>query len=216
MLHLCFRGRPLQWTHRRHRPTSSNNGNAIWCNQTGSSCNSRSITDRIDTELGIIHEGCINKVDSGCFFQIRRLKQVRRILGPEITTSLITAFVTSRLDYCNSVLAGLPKSTIAPLQRVQNAAARLVTGIGRRDQVTPALKKLHWLPISYRITYKLCVLMHQVHTGRAPSYLSNLVTATADLSSRQALRSASSKRYEVPRTKLKFGERAFSFAGPFA
>ena len=85
----------------------------------------------------------INKVTSNCFFQIRRLKQVRRILGPEITTSLITAFITSRLDYCNSVLAGLPKSTIAPLQRVQNAAARLITGTGRRDHVTPALQKLH-------------------------------------------------------------------------
>jgi hypothetical protein len=58
--------------------------------------------------------------------------------------------------------------------------------------------------------------MHQVHTGRDPSYLSNLVTATADLPSRQALQSASSKRYEVPRTKLKVGERAFSFAGPSA
>jgi hypothetical protein len=69
----------------------------------------------------------INRVTSNCFFQIRRLKQVRHILGPEITTSLITAFVTSRLDYCNAVLAGLPKSTVAPLQRVQNAAARLIT-----------------------------------------------------------------------------------------
>lgn len=168
----------------------------------------------LDQELSMKQH--INKVTSGCFFQIRRLKQVRRLLGPEITTSLITAFVTSRLDYCNSVLAGLPKSTIAPLQRVQNAAARLITGIGRRDQVTPALQKLHWLPISYRITYKLCVLMRQVHTGCAPSYLSDLVTATADLASRQALRSASGKRYEVPRTRLKFDERAFSFAGPSA
>ena len=58
--------------------------------------------------------------------------------------------------------------------------------------------------------------MHQVHTGYGPSYLYNLVTATADLSSRQALRSASSNRYEVPRTKLEFGKRAFSFAGPSA
>jgi len=54
--------------------------------------------------------------------------------------------------------------------------------------------------------------MYQVHTGCSPSYLSNLVTATANMSSRQALRSANSQRYEVPRTKLKFGERAFSFA----
>jgi len=68
----------------------------------------------------------------------------------------------------------------------------------------------------YHITYKLCVLMLLVHTGRSPSYMSNRVTATANLSSRQALRSAISQRYEVPRTKPKFRERAFSFAGPSA
>lgn len=90
----------------------------------------------LDQELSMKQH--INKVTSSCFFQIRRLKQVRRILGPEITTSLVTAFVMSRLDYCNAVLAGLPLSTTAPLQRVQNAAARLITGIGPRDHVSYA------------------------------------------------------------------------------
>ena len=158
----------------------------------------------------------INKVTSVCFFQLRRLKQVRRILGPKITANLVSAFVTSRLDYCNALLAGLPKSTIAPLQRVQNAAARLITGIGYRDHVTPSPQSLHWLPVSYRITYKLCVLMHLIRIGCSPTYLTELVTATSELSSRRSLRSASSQRFEVPRTKLKFGERSFSFAGPTA
>lgn len=90
----------------------------------------------LDQELSMKQH--INKVTSSCFFQIRRLKQVHRILGPEITTSLVTAFVMSRLDYCNAVLAGLPLSTTAPLQRVQNAAARLITGIGPRDHVSYA------------------------------------------------------------------------------
>jgi len=67
----------------------------------------------------------INKVTSNCFFQIRRLKQVRRILSLEITTRLITAFVTSRLDYCNSLLACLPKLTIATLRQVQNAVSNV-------------------------------------------------------------------------------------------
>jgi hypothetical protein len=67
----------------------------------------------VDEELSMKQH--ISKVTSSCFFQLRRLKQVRCILGPQITTSLITAFVTSRLDYCNAVLAGFPKSTIAPL-----------------------------------------------------------------------------------------------------
>ena len=149
-------------------------------------------------------------------FHIRRLKQVRRLLGPDITARLVSAFVLSRLDYCNAVLAGLPRSAIAPLQRVQNAAARLVAGLGTRDHITPALRDLHWLPVEQRITFKLCLLMHLIHTGRAPVYLKNSVTATATVESRSHLRSASTLRYEVPRTRLKFGERSFAFAGPSA
>ena len=140
----------------------------------------------------------------------------RRILGREVTLGLVSAFVTTRLDYCNSVLAGLPQASIDPLQRVQNAAARLVAGIGTRDHITPVLRSLHWLPIRLRIQYKLCVLMHQVHIGRSPAYLAELMTATADLPGRERLRSANSFRYETPKLKLKFGERAFSYAGPNA
>ena len=107
-------------------------------------------------------------------------------------------------------------STTTPLQRAQNAAARLVTGIGLRDHVTPALQQLHWLPVQYRITFKLCLLMHKIHTKRAPSYLTDKVTATADLQSRAGLRSASTSKYQIPRTRIKFGERTFSYTGPSA
>ena len=69
----------------------------------------------------------------------------------------------SKLDYCNAILAGLPKTTIAPLQRAQNAAARLVARLGPRDHVSNALRDLHWFPVQHRITYKLCLLMHLVH-----------------------------------------------------
>jgi len=124
--------------------------------------------------------------------------------------------VLSRLDYCNAILAGLPKSTIAPLQRTQNAAARLVSRLGPRDHVRNALRSLHWLPVQERITYKLCLLMHLVHNNRAPSYLADSVTATANLSHRTRLRSASSLRYEQPTTRLKIGQRSFAFAGPAA
>ena len=90
----------------------------------------------LDSELSMHHH--INTVVRSCFFHLRRLKSVRRILGAEVS-----AFVTTRLDYCNSVFAGLPQSTIDPLQRVQNAAARLVARTGTRDHITPVLPSLH-------------------------------------------------------------------------
>ena len=156
----------------------------------------------------------VNKVAS--FHHICQLKQVHRLFSRDVTMRLVSAFVLSRLDYCNAVLASLPKSTIAPLQRAQNAAARLVTGIGLRDHVTPVLQQLHWLPVQYRITFKLCLLMHRIHTKRAASYLTDKVAATADLQSRAGLRSASTSKYQTPRTRIKFGERSFSYVGPSA
>jgi len=86
-------------------------------------------------------------VTRACFHHIRRLKQIRRLLGKNVAAGLVSAFILSRLDYCNAVLAGLPKSTIAPLQRVQNAAARLVARLGPRDHVTSTIRDLHWLPV---------------------------------------------------------------------
>ena len=96
----------------------------------------------LDTEL------TMRKITSICFYNLRRLKQVRRLFGPDITAWLVSAFVLSRLDYCNSVLAGLPQSTIAPLQGVQNAAAKLIMSLRSRDHITPSLHQHHWLPVS--------------------------------------------------------------------
>ena len=122
----------------------------------------------------------------------------------------------SRLDYCNSVLAGLPTSTLQPLQRVQNAAAQLVFGLSRSEHVTPTLIHLHWLPVSYRITLKLCCLVHAIHYGHNPAYLTETVQSVGASRSRCRLRSSStsSMDYSLPRLRTKFGERAFSHAGP--
>jgi len=81
------------------------------------------------------------------------------------------SLVISRTDYCNSVLVGLAASTLAPLQRVQNAAARLILGLSRPSHSTPALKQLHWLPIKFRITFKVATLMYNIFHQRSPPYL---------------------------------------------
>ena len=123
----------------------------------------------LDSELSMEYH--ISTVVHACFFHLRRLNSIRRILGADVTSGLVSAFVTTRMDYCNSILAALPQSSIDPQQRVQNAAARLITGIGTREHITPALRSLYWLLVKYRITFKLCILMHASGAHRPCSCL---------------------------------------------
>ena len=121
----------------------------------------------------------------------------------------------SSINYM-AVLASLPWSTVAPLQRVQNAAAHLVLGLSPRDHVSPALLELHWLPLYYRIQFKLGLLMYMAHNGQSPMYISDALTPVSRVQSCKRLRSADTTDYLVPRTRSKFGERAFCVSGPLA
>jgi len=113
----------------------------------------------------------ISKLACVAFYHIWRLRKVWFILGDEITARLLSAFILSRPDYCSMVLANLQVSTIAPLRHAQNAAAQVIKGPHPRDHVTSALWDLHWLPIQHCVPYKLCVLMHLVHSASSPSYV---------------------------------------------
>ena len=93
----------------------------------------------------------------------------------ECTEILVHAFVSSRLDYCNSLLHGSPKYVPQKLQRAQNAAARLIKLSRKYDHITPHLMDLHWLPIEYRIQFKILLLTYKTLNGLAPSYLSDLL-----------------------------------------
>jgi hypothetical protein len=155
----------------------------------------------------------ISRITRNCFYQLRRLRPIRRLLGRHVAQRLVSAFVLSRIDYCNSLLADLPTSTLAPLQRCQNAAARLVLNLKTCDHITPALIELHWLPVKQRIIYKICLLVHQSLSNTAPSYLRELFVPLSTIPSRSSLRSSSSTDLAVPTTRLKFGDRAFAVAG---
>ena len=135
-------------------------------------------------DLGVMLDGELSmkqhatQVASSCFYHLRRLKQIRRVVGKYVTAQLLSAFILYRLDYCNALLAGLPRATTDPLQRIQTAAARLVLNLRLRDHVTPALKQIHWLPVVIRIKFKLCLFMHLIHLSRAPQYLADCVQST--------------------------------------
>jgi len=166
----------------------------------------------LDSELTMKQH--VNKAASACFYHLRRLRQLKRHVSQDTLRQLVSAFILNRLDYCNSLLYGLPWSTIAPLQRVQNAAARLVLGLSPRDHVSSALQTLHWLPIYYRIQFKIALLMYNALAGRCPEYIKDIVTPVASNPGRQQLRSAARSDVIVPRCRTKFGSRAFSIAGP--
>ena len=101
----------------------------------------RDLGVQLDTELSM--KTHVSKVASSCFNQLSRLRQITRLVGQEVAARLVSAFIIVRLDSCNSVLAGLRRCTTEPLQRVLNAAVRLVLNLRPRDHVTPALQQLH-------------------------------------------------------------------------
>jgi hypothetical protein len=169
---------------------------------------------QLDAELSM--KAYITKTTASCLYHLRRLRQIRRHAGEDITARLVHAFITSRLDYCNSLLAGLPRSSLDPLQQVKNAAARLLFQLGPQDHVTPSLIQLQWLPVQYRVQFKLCSFMHTIHNGKSPAYLSDIVQATSTRSTRSGLRSAATTNNILPRLRTKFGERPFSHADPAA
>ena len=155
----------------------------------------------------------ISRITRNCFYQLRRLRPIRRLLGRQVAQRLVSAFVLSRIDYCNFLLAELPASTLRPLQRCQNAAARLVLNLKTSDHITPALIELHWLPIKQRIIYKICLLVHKSLSNTAPPYLRELFVPLSTIPSRSSLRSSASTNLSVPATRLRFGDRAFAVAG---
>jgi len=97
----------------------------------------------LDSEMSMQRHVYISKVTSVCFYHLRRLRQVRNYVSQTVMAQLVMTLVITRIDYCNSILAGLPAFRLVPLQRVQNAAARLVLNLDRRAHTSPALQQLH-------------------------------------------------------------------------
>ena len=125
---------------------------------------------------------------------------------------LVHAFVSSKLDYCNSLLYGLPKHMISSLQSVQNTAARVVTVTKKFDHITPVLIQLHWLRVHFRISFKVLLLVYKALIGMAPLYIMELLS---HCTCSRSLRATDQKLLAVPKSRLKpYGDRAFSVAAP--
>lgn len=153
----------------------------------------------------------ISRVCQSAFYHLRRIAEIRHCLTRSAAENLIHALITSRLDFCNSLLVGLPSSAIKRLQAVQNAAARLLMGIRKFDHISPTLHELHWLPVHCRVQYKILLLAFKALHNLSPGYVSALISVRQ---LRPGLRCAGLV-LQVPSTRLKtYGDRAFSSSAP--
>ena len=157
----------------------------------------------------------INKTCQSAFFSLYNIRRIRKYLPFEAAKSLVQAFVISRIDYCNAVLYGLPAILVNRLQRVQNAAARLLTNTPRYSHITPVMINLHWLPVKFRIIFKVNLMTSKALHGLAPAYLSNIVSFKGN--SNYNLRSNFRNSLARPaiRSAKTTGDRAFSVVAPF-
>ena len=133
-------------------------------------------------DLGVIFDDClsldahISNICRSTHFHLRNIGQIRNLLTFNATAQRVHALITTRLDFCNSILYNLPNNKIERLQRIQNQAARMLTRSPRRNHITPVLRRLHWLRISDRIIFKILILTHKTFHGVAPVYLCELIT----------------------------------------
>jgi hypothetical protein len=163
----------------------------------------------LDNTLSFNHH--IDIVCRTCYFNIRKLARVRRYLTVQSAAVLATAIITSRLDYCNSLLTGATIANINRLQRIQNHLARVVCQIPCRTHISPTLARLHWLPVKQRIEFKLALLTWRALNVKQPVYLSELLIRRGAVQSR-SLRDQNTLC--VPRVNSRAGQRAFCTAAP--
>ena len=164
----------------------------------------------IDDELSC--SNYINSVTRTCRIQMSNVRNIRPVLTQYSTQRLVQATVLSRVDYCNSLMTGLPACALKPLQMIQNAAARLIFNQPKRTHVTPLFIELHWLPIAARIKHKALTLAYKTITGTAPAYLKDLLTPYV---TGRELRSSSTSRLALPSSRSRYSQsRLFSVVVP--
>ena len=153
----------------------------------------------------------VSNISQTCYFVLRRLASIRGFLTSTATATLVSAFVLSRIDYCNSLLFGSTHDVTSHLQRIQNYAARVILRLPKSSSITTHLKSLHWLPFKVRSTYKIACLY--CHSSTALSYVVDMLHKKP---SHTHITCSSS--YTMPllnrpaHSKATIGDRSFSFA----
>ena len=161
----------------------------------------------------LIMNAHVSNIVRTCYFELRRLASIPRFLTSTETVILVSAFVLSRIDYCNSLLFGSTHDVTSHLQRIQNYAARVILRLSKSSNITTHLNSLHWLPVKVRSTYKIACLCYHCQGSTTPSYVADMLHIKPSHT-----RNTRSSSYTIPllnrpaHSKTTHGDRSFSFA----
>ncbi len=147
----------------------------------------------------------VKAVTKSAYYHLKNIARIRCFVSSHDLEKLVHAFITSRVDYCNGLL---PKKTIRHLQLIQNTAARIQTRTRTSEHLTPVLRSLHWLPVTFRIDFKVLLLVYKSLNGLGPKYVADMLT---EYKPNRPLRSLGPSQLEIPRVHTKQGESAFSY-----
>ena len=149
----------------------------------------------------------ISNVIRSSAFQLRNISRIRKYLSRDATEQIIHSFITSRLDNNNALLYGLPTNQLYRPQKIQNTAARILTFSRKSYHIMLISKKLHWLPVSQRIVFKLLMIVCKCINNIAPSYLSELLS---QYSPTRTLRSGNKQLLQEAKSNRSWGDRSFA------
>ena len=146
----------------------------------------------------------VNSVISSCYFHLRELGKLKHVLSSEDLLTLTHSVISSKLDYCNVILFGLNSRLIENLQKVQNAAARLIFKLPKRSSVRDEIRRLHWLRVEQRFVYKILLTVYKRFYCTCPDFLYSLLEIS----------DSETKSLECTYYNTKHGRRAFRYTAP--
>ena len=149
-------------------------------------------------------ESHVNSLTSSCYYHLRNIGQLKHKLSREDLKILTHSVISSKLDYCNVILFGINEGLIQKLQKVQNAAARLICKLPKHSSVTDAIKELHWLHVQERCVYKILLIVYKRFSCTSPSFLNSLLEIS----------NLDTRKLKHTYYNTKHGRRAFRYTAP--
>jgi len=160
----------------------------------------------VSLESDLSFSSHVKAITKSAYYQLKSIARIRCFVSSQDLEKLVHAFNNSRVDYCNGLLTGLPKKTISCSSNRTLHTARFLTRTRKYEHITPVLRSLHWLPVTFRIDFKVLLLAYKSFNGLGPQYIADMLN---EYKPNRSLRSLGSHQLEIT-VHSKHGESAFS------